>query len=80
MIRSKRVKSKKKIRGKKVLAFVIFHIAFSILLAPLVLFLGPFQALKVVAVGSVYTSRHPQVVKSFLSEKEINTILSSYDS
>jgi len=57
------------------LGFLTFHLLFMTILAPFVLFWGPFQALKTMAVGSVYTSRHPQVVKAFLSQAEIDRLM-----
>jgi len=57
-----------------------YNLILAIILAPFVLFWGPFQALKVTAVGSVYTSRHPQVVKAFLSQAEIDRIMNLNDS
>lgn len=63
-----------------ILAFLGYNLIFAALLAPFVLFWGPFQSLKVVAVGSVYTSRHPQVVQAFLSQEEIEKIMNSNDS
>ncbi len=73
-------KRKRRIKAKNLVLFLLFNVIFSILLAPFVLFYGPFQSLKVVAVGAVETSRHPQVVRFFLSQDEINTILRSNDS
>ena len=69
-------RTKSTIRLKKILAFIIYNLVFAAVLAPFVLFWGPFQSLKTVAVGSVYTSRHPQVVKAFLSQTEIDRIMS----
>ena len=57
------------------LGFLTFHLLFMTILAPFILFWGPFQALKTMAVGSVYTSRHPQVVKAFLSQVEIDRLM-----
>ena len=68
-----------KFRPKMAAAFVIFNIIFAILLAPFVVFWGPFHALKVVAVGSVATSRHPQYLRLFLSEQEIAKIMHAND-
>ncbi len=70
-------RNKKKFRPKRAIAFVIFNIIFAVLLAPFVLFWGPFQALKVVAVGSVATSRHPWVARLFLSQAQIEQITQS---
>lgn len=69
------MKTKSTIRVKKVFAFLIYNLVLAVILAPFVLFWGPFQSLKTVAVGSVYTSRHPQFVKAFLSQAEIDRIM-----
>ena len=59
------------------MAFLGFNILFGAILAPFIVFWGPFQALKTVAVGSIATSRHPQVALAFLSQTEIDTIMHS---
>ena len=64
----------KTIKVKKILAFLIYNLIFASILAPFVLFWGPFEALKIMAVGAVATSRHPQVVQAFLSDAEIDRI------
>ncbi|SPF50080.1 conserved exported hypothetical protein [Candidatus Desulfosporosinus infrequens] len=69
------MKTKSVIRIKMILAFLGYNLILAAILAPFVLFWGPFQSLKIVAVGSVYTSRHPQVVKAFLSQAEIDRIM-----
>lgn len=69
-----------KIRWKMIIAFIAFNIIFAGILIPFVAFWGPFQALKVMAVGAVETSRHPQVVRLFLSEDKISEIMHAYDS
>jgi exopolysaccharide biosynthesis protein len=74
------MKKKRSIRFKKILAFLGYNLILAAILAPFILFWGPFQALKSVAVGSVYTSRHPQVVKAFLSQDEIDRIMNSSNS
>ena len=66
---------KSRIRIKKILLFISFNVIFSAVLIPFVLFWGPFQSLKTVAVGAVATSRHPQVVQAFLSPDEISRIM-----
>ncbi|WP_068962532.1 phosphodiester glycosidase family protein [Desulfosporosinus sp. BG] len=73
------MRKKSSIRIKMIIAFLGYNLIFAALLAPFVLFWGPFQALKIVAVGSVYTSRHPQVVQAFLSQDEITKIMNSND-
>jgi exopolysaccharide biosynthesis protein len=69
------MKIKRTFRIKMILIFLIYNLFFAALLAPFILFWGPFQSLKIVAVGSVYTSRHPQVVQAFLSQAEIDRIM-----
>ncbi len=68
------MKKKSTLKIKMILAFVGYNIVFASILAPFVVFLGPFESLKVMAVGSVSTSRHPQVVQAFLSQSEIDRI------
>jgi exopolysaccharide biosynthesis protein len=57
------------------MSFFVFNITFAVILAPFILFWGPFQALKIVAVGSVETSRHPQFARIFLTQAQIDNIL-----
>lgn len=68
------MKKKRTFRFKRVLAFIGFNLILGSILAPFVLFWGPFESLKVMAVGAVATSRHPQVVQAFLSQAEIDRI------
>jgi len=68
------MKKKSTLKIKMILAFVGYNIVFASILAPFVVFWGPFESLKVMAVGSVSTSRHPQVVQAFLSQSEIDRI------
>lgn len=74
------MKKKKKINIKMIFMFLGFNIIFAIILAPFMVFWGPFQSLKVMAVGAVATSRHPQVVQAFLSKEEIERIRNLYTS
>jgi len=69
----------RKIRLKMIIAFFIFNAVFAVTLAPFTIFWGPFEATKTLAVGSVLSSRHPQVVKAFLSNEEISEIVNKYD-
>lgn len=71
---------KRKIRWRRIGGFILFNIIFASTLIPFFLFWGPFEALKVMAVGAVETSRHPQVVRFFLSEEKIREIMHTYDS
>lgn len=65
----------RRIRLKVILIFIIFNVIFTITLTPFIIFWGPFEATKTLAVGSVLTSRHPQVVKAFLSDEQIREIV-----
>lgn len=76
----KRKMGTKKIRWKMIISFIAFNLVFAIILAPFIVFWGPFEAIKVMAVGSIATSRHPQVVKLFLSDEKISEIMHTYDS
>ncbi|MEA4900521.1 phosphodiester glycosidase family protein [Desulfitobacterium sp.] len=76
----KRQMGTKKIRWKKVLSFLLFNLVLAAVLAPFIVFWGPFGAIKVLAVGSIETSRHPQVVEFFLSDEKISEIMHTYDS
>jgi len=58
-----------------ILAFIGYNLVLASILAPFVVFWGPFESLKVMAVGAVATSRHPQVVQAFLSQAEIDRIM-----
>ena len=70
------MKRKKTFRFKMVLAFFGYNLVFASILAPFIVFWGPFDSLKAMAVGSIATSRHPQVVEAFLSQSEIERISS----
>ncbi|CAA7602348.1 Phosphodiester glycosidase [Acididesulfobacillus acetoxydans] len=74
------MKRRVRFSGKRFMSFVGFNIVFAALLAPLIVFYGPFQALKVMTVGSIALSRHPQVVRAFLSQAQIDEITREYDS
>ncbi len=69
------MKKKSTIRIKMILAFIGYNVVLASLLAPFVVFWGPFESLKVMSVGAVYTSRHPQVVQAFLSQSEIDRLM-----
>ncbi len=67
-------KSKLK-QTKKVFSFILFQLLCVALLAPFLVFWGPFSTLKAVSVGTIYTSRHPQVLNLFLSKTQIASLL-----
>ncbi|HZK54001.1 MAG TPA: phosphodiester glycosidase family protein [Desulfosporosinus sp.] len=73
------MRKKGKIRIKMVLAFIGYNLIFASILAPFVVFWGPFESLKTMAVATVATSRHPQVVQFFLSQAEIDRIMNLND-
>ncbi len=60
---------------KKVFLFVLFQFFFGAMLAPFLIFWGPFSSVKAYAVGAVVTSRHPQFIKLFLSDAQVKQIL-----
>jgi len=62
-----------------VIIFLIFNLVSAVILAPFFTFWGPFEGTKTLAVGSILTSRHQQVVKAFLSDEEISEIVNKYD-
>lgn len=68
------MRKKKKIKVKMILAFIGFNLIFASILVPFVMFRGPFEAIRIMAVGAVASSRHPQVVQAFLSDSEIERI------
>ncbi len=70
---------KHKVKIKKVVAFLVYNFLLAAILAPLIVFWGPFQDIKALAVGSIATSRHPQVVQAFLSQAEIDQIMNYYN-
>ncbi|MBC2722902.1 MAG: phosphodiester glycosidase family protein [Desulfosporosinus sp.] len=71
------MRKKNRIKIKRILGFLMYNIIFAGILVPFILFWGPFESLKTVAVGAVATSRHPQVVEAFLSQEEISRIMNS---
>ncbi|MHB8072656.1 phosphodiester glycosidase family protein [Desulfosporosinus fructosivorans] len=75
----RKIRKIRKIRLKMIIAFFMFNVVFDVILAPFIIFWGPFEATKTLAVGSVLSSRHPQVVKAFLSDEEISEIVNKYD-
>lgn len=76
--------NKRKTEGKKrgsvwklVLGFLIFEIVFTGVTAPLIIFRGPFNNVKRTIVGAAMTTlSHQYIAKAFLSNEEINKILS----
>ncbi|EHQ90007.1 phosphodiester glycosidase family protein [Desulfosporosinus youngiae] len=74
------MRKKSKIRIRMILVFFMYNMIFAAILVPFILFWGPFESLKTVAVGAVATSRHPQVVEAFLSQEEISRIMNSNSS
>lgn len=57
--------------------FILFEIVFTILIAPFMLFYGPFENVKATVVGSAMTtSTHQWIATTFLSRKHIDEILS----
>lgn len=68
-------KKRKRFKPKIFVLFMIFQLILPIIMAPFVIFYGPFESLKSLVVGTVYTSRHPHYLNYFLSLEEIETII-----
>jgi len=76
--------NKEKTEGRKrgfawkiVLGFLMFEIVFTGVTAPLIIFHGPFDNVKRTIVGAAMTTlNHQYIAKAFLSDEEINKILS----
>jgi exopolysaccharide biosynthesis protein len=60
---------------KKLLYFILFQVFFAAIVGPYLLFWGPFDTIKALVVGSIVTSRHPQVAGIFLNQADIDRIL-----
>jgi exopolysaccharide biosynthesis protein len=73
------MKIKRNTRLIKIILFLVFNVIFTILLAPFIIFWGPYEYIKQVAVGSIELSRHPQVLHFFLSESDIKEIMHTND-
>jgi exopolysaccharide biosynthesis protein len=71
----RRRRKKRTFKYKMLLAFICYNLVLASILCPFVLFWGPFESLKAMAVGTVATSRHPQVVQAFLPQAEIDRIM-----
>jgi len=65
----------KKLSMKKLFRFSIVQLIFAVIITPFIVFWGPFSAIKTLAVGSISTSRHPQVLSLFLTQSSIDSIL-----
>ncbi|NLL53160.1 MAG: phosphodiester glycosidase family protein, partial [Peptococcaceae bacterium] len=66
---------KRRIKISRIALFLVYNVILACILAPFIVFWGPFQDLKAMAVGTIATSRHPQVVEAFLSPDEIKEIM-----
>lgn len=56
------------------LYILIFNLILFLVLAPFLIFYGPFNSLKLFTLRTILTSRHPQVAEFFLSKEQINRI------
>lgn len=71
-----RLKSALKKHWKIIVLFIAFEAVFTALTAPFFIFFGPFENLKNVAVGSIYTTfSHRYMVDTFLSQQAIERIM-----
>ncbi len=65
-------------RAQKFLYFLVFNIVLFLLLTPFVVFYGPFNSLKLFALETILTSRHPQAAEFFLSKEKIAGFAKEY--
>ncbi|OFI07028.1 hypothetical protein CLOACE_06140 [Clostridium acetireducens DSM 10703] len=73
----KNIKKSKRFSIKIFILFIIFEIFITAITAPFIIFHGPFKNVKRTLVGSAMTTlSHQYIAKLFLSEEEINKILS----
>ncbi|EGW36127.1 phosphodiester glycosidase family protein [Desulfosporosinus sp. OT] len=79
MKKRKKTKKKKRFKFKRLFVFIFFNMILTLILAPFIIFWGPFDAIQTLAVGSVLTSMHPQVAKAFLSDEQISEIVKKYN-
>ncbi|MDF2523671.1 MAG: exopolysaccharide biosynthesis protein, partial [Clostridiales bacterium] len=64
------------IQWKKVAIFLLFELVFSAITAPTIIFYGPFENIKSVVVGSLYTTySHKYMAEFFLSQEAIDRII-----
>lgn len=70
-------KEKKSFPWKLTICFILFEIIFTAITAPLLVYKGPFKNVKKTIVGAAMTTlSHQYIAKAFLSDEEINKILS----
>ena len=77
-LNAKTVKNRKtKFSYKMFLYFLLFEFVFTVISGPIIIFYGPFSNLKRQVVNSAMnTYRHQYIAKAFLSDSEINKIMS----
>lgn len=77
MNKGKTERKKNKSLWKLILGFLIFELVFTGVTAPILIFHGPFENVKKTVVGAAMTTlSHQYIAKLFLSDDEINKILS----
>jgi exopolysaccharide biosynthesis protein len=68
--------TKKRINKKILIAFIVFEFVFSALVAPIIVYYGPFETLKKNVVGTfMSTMNHQYLAKLFVTNKRIDKIL-----
>lgn len=74
----KKVRRKKKSLAKRLIVFLIYEFIVAAIVAPLLIFYGPFENVKRTMVGTAMaTFSHQYIATTFLSEDEITEILNS---
>ncbi|MDP4177480.1 MAG: phosphodiester glycosidase family protein [Bacillota bacterium] len=74
-ITNKNEKAKRKRSYKTIIFCIIFEMVFTLISAPLILFYGPFQHAKKIAVGTINITMHRKYLKYIYSQKQIDEIL-----
>lgn len=59
--------------------FLIFNLIIFFLSAPLVIFYGPFNSLKLFTIGAIHTSRHAEIAEYFLPKDQVLQIRREYN-
>lgn len=67
---------KKKSRLKKFISFLLFQIIFLAITTPFWIFKGPFKNVRDTVVGSIMATRHKYLATLFLSQSEVDSIIS----
>ncbi|MDP4087819.1 MAG: phosphodiester glycosidase family protein [Bacillota bacterium] len=74
--RREKMQKKKKLSFKKFILFFLFQIVFLLITTPFWIFKGPFKNVKDTMVESIMATRHKYLATIFLSQSEVDSIIS----